>query len=117
VRTCPVYNFTCFGADHKGYVPAPMYYTNGAAGRSLTAITFTQSYEAANNITDPFFPLPANSPVYQYTTNSIYGAPLPYPCTLYIQPHPLPALACPCASGACAVSRRYEMQGGRGCCC
>ena len=45
------------------------------AGRSLTAITFTQSYEAANGIVDPFFPLPANQQVYQYTTNSIYGAP------------------------------------------
>lgn len=44
-------------------------------GRSLTAITFTQSYEAANGIVDPFFPLPANQQVYQYTTNSIYGAP------------------------------------------
>ncbi|KAK9834311.1 hypothetical protein WJX81_005574 [Elliptochloris bilobata] len=74
VRTCPVYNFTCFGADQKGYVPAPMYYTNGAAGRSLTAITFTQSYEAQNDITDAFFPLAANQlPVYQSTTSSIYA--------------------------------------------
>ncbi len=113
MRTCPVYNFTCFGADHKGYVPAPMYYTNGAAGRSLTAITFTQTYEAANNITDPFFPLPANSPVYQYTTNGIYGAPYPNPT---LPPRPA-APACPCASGACAASHRHGMQGGRGCCC
>ena len=45
------------------------------SGRSLTAITNTQSYEAANGIIDPFFPLPANQQVYQFTTSSIYGAP------------------------------------------
>ena len=56
-------------------MPAPLYYTNGAAGRSLTGITNTQTYEAQNNITDPFFPLTqAQAAVYQYTTNSIYGA-------------------------------------------
>ncbi len=65
----------CFAADSGGYVPAPLYYTNGAAGRSLTGITNTQTYEAQNNITDPFFPLTqAQAAVYQYTTNSIYGA-------------------------------------------